>query len=202
MLYLIRHGQAEGNAEQRIMGQSDRPLTALGRQTAGLLAQWLAGRGVQLSTVFTSDLRRAAETAAAVAAACGAQPLQVRPDLRELGRGLLEGRTFTEAATMRLQPEVTASFEPETAIAARIRRIGSELRARAATGDVAAVAHGGSLDRLLRFYLEMGSRPGVGPRFRLDNTGVTILRFGSRGTEVICVNALYHLGTEGPALRG
>lgn len=200
MLYLIRHGQSEGNAQSRIMGQMDLPLTARGRQEALALARWLSGRGASFARVYASDLVRAAATAAPVAAACGGRSVLIRPDLRELGRGALEGRTLAEAAELRRLPGIIEGFEPEDAVAGRIARIGAELRAAAIEADVAAVAHGGSIGRLLQFYLGLPAGRSDGPRFRLDNTGVTILRFPHGSTEVVCVNALYHLGTDAPPL--
>lgn len=198
MLYLIRHAQAAGNAEGRVMGQLDQPLTDLGRRQAEALAAWFAAQGTDPLPVYASDLQRAVETAAPLAAARGGLPLRLRPDLRELGRGVLQGRTLEEAAEMRSLPGVLESFEAEAEVAERIRRAGSELRAAALEGDVAAVAHGGSIGRLLRFYLGFPSGQADGPRFRLDNTGLTALDFGRGGTEVLCVNSLCHV----PPTRG
>ena len=197
MLYLIRHGQAEGNAQRRIMGQLDQPLTALGRSQAEALARWFSERDSGPLQVYASDLARAVETAAPLAAARGGRPLRLRPDLRELGRGVLEGRTLEEAAEMRGLPGVPESFEPEPEVARRIGRVGSELRAASLEGEVAAVAHGGSIGRLLRLYLGLPVGQGDGPRFRLENTGLTILDFGRGATEILCVNALCHLAAAG-----
>lgn len=204
MLYLIRHAEAEGNALGQIMGQRDLPLTERGRRQAAALAGALRARGLTLTAVYASDLRRTMETAQPLAEACGAPAPLPRPGLRELGRGVLEGRGHVEAAELRRLPGVVESFEPEEAIVARIALIGAELRRAAAAADVAAVAHGGSLGRLLRLYLGLPVRiptgptlPGqAGPRFRLDNTGVTALAFAGGEVTVLFTNALDHL--QGP----
>lgn len=202
MLYLIRHGEALGNAQGRIMGQTDLPLTARGRQQAEALARWFTTCAVRFAAVYSSDLERARDTAEILAAACAAaSAVLVRTGLRELGRGALEGRTFAEAAALRALPETMAGFEPEAAATARILRVGAELRIAALEHDVAAVAHGGSLARLLAFYLGLPApRPGVGtgmgsPRLVLDNTGVTVVGFEPGGSVALHrFNGLCHLG--------
>jgi broad specificity phosphatase PhoE len=193
-LYLVRHGESEGNAARRVMGQIDLPLTETGRAQAAALGAWLARGGLDLRAVYTSDLCRATGTAAAIAAACGDIPIHVRPDLRELGRGALEGRTLAEAEELRRDPAVLQSFEPDAAVAVRMRRAGNELREAALSAPVAAVAHGGSISRLLRFWLGAGGVPGAGDgTFLVSNTGLTVIQFGRGRPEVLCVNARYHL---------
>lgn len=198
MLYLIRHGEAEGNAQGRIMGQRDWPLTATGRAQAAALGRWLAAGGTALAAVYGSDLQRAAETAAILVDACGGGPVRLRPDLRELGRGELEGRTYAEAAELRRSPEVALGLEPDAAVAARLHRAAAELRAAALEAPVAAVAHGGSISRLLSLFLGLGAAGGpAAPGFALDNTAVSVLDFTAGRTQVLCLNAVCHLA---PAL--
>jgi 2,3-bisphosphoglycerate-dependent phosphoglycerate mutase len=90
-LYLVRHGESGWNRAQLIQGQSpDAPgLTPAGRAHAAAVAGQLAGSGAVL--VLSSDLRRAAETAAPIAARLGA-PVRLEPRLRERALGAAEGR--------------------------------------------------------------------------------------------------------------
>jgi probable phosphoglycerate mutase len=62
-IVLVRHGQSTWNAEGRLQGQADPPLSRLGRREAVALRGALAGF---TGRVLTSDLRRARETAAAL----------------------------------------------------------------------------------------------------------------------------------------
>ena len=96
LLLLARHGQTNDNLEPiRVQGFTDTPLNEVGRAQAHELAERLAGETV--GSLWTSDLSRAAETAAIVGARIGREP---RPDarLREGNRGDWEGRLFVDIA--------------------------------------------------------------------------------------------------------
>ncbi len=64
MLLLLRHGEAVGNAEGRLLGRLDSPLTDRGRTQAARLATLLDRKSV--SRVITSPLARARGTAEAL----------------------------------------------------------------------------------------------------------------------------------------
>ncbi len=92
-ILLARHGESDWNAEQRWQGHADRPLTGLGRAQAAELAARLDG--IPLAAIYTSDLRRARETAAAVASRRGLE-LRIRRELREVDCGSWSGRCHAE----------------------------------------------------------------------------------------------------------
>jgi probable phosphoglycerate mutase len=88
-IHLVRHGQSQWNVEHRIQGQ--RPhieLTELGRAQAERAAQTLSDSGAR--RVLSSDLVRAVQTAAPIAAALGVE-VELVPALRERGMGAVEG---------------------------------------------------------------------------------------------------------------
>ena len=60
-VYIVRHGEAEGNAEGRIIGQSDHSLTERGERDAEILGERL--RSVKFDKIYSSDLKRARDTA-------------------------------------------------------------------------------------------------------------------------------------------
>lgn len=93
-LLLARHGESDWNRARRWQGHADRPLTERGRAQAAELAARLAE--IPLDAVYSSDLRRARETAAAVAQTHGIEVDEV-PDLREVDVGSWEGLTRDEA---------------------------------------------------------------------------------------------------------
>jgi len=90
-MFLVRHGESEWNRRGLIQGQSMAApgLSATGVADSVAAAGRLAGSGVQL--VVASDLRRATETAALIAAEL-VVPLRAEPRLRERNLGTIEGR--------------------------------------------------------------------------------------------------------------
>src|SRR5215210_2743191 len=153
MLLLLRHGQSTWNAEGRWQGQSDPPLSDLGREQAEEAAGKLAEVGV--TALVTSDLIRARETGEILAHALGLAAPAEDPDLREYDVGDWEGLT---------RPEIEAGWPDQLAAwregrllatpggetrSAFLERIMAGLRRAAAAaelGDVAVVVtHGGAI---------------------------------------------------------
>ena len=60
---LVRHGQSTANVAKIIAGHNAAPLTDLGRSQAKSLGKKLLEMGVKFDAVYSSDLRRASETA-------------------------------------------------------------------------------------------------------------------------------------------
>jgi alpha-ribazole phosphatase len=90
-LFLIRH--AETDLAGRFCGHSDPELNERGRQQLAGLVNKLSAHNIR--RVYTSDLRRAQQTAEAIARCFGAG-LHVRPGLREIHFGLWEGLSWNE----------------------------------------------------------------------------------------------------------
>src|SRR5690242_19637486 len=84
-LVLWRHGQTEWNMQGRFQGQTDIPLDEIGQQQAERAARLLAA--LQPSAIFSSDLIRAAATAAPLARLTGLT-VTLDKDLRERYGGL------------------------------------------------------------------------------------------------------------------
>src|SRR6266536_1427116 len=93
-ILLARHGETDWNHEERWQGHSDRPLNATGHRQAQALARRLAVEG--LAALYTSDLVRARETAAAVERVTGLAAV-IDPELREVDVGDLTGLGRAEA---------------------------------------------------------------------------------------------------------
>ena len=93
---LARHGQTNDNLEPlRFQGFRDTPLNDTGREQAHALADRVAAQEEPIRALWTSDLRRAHETAEIVGARIGLEP-RLDPRLREANRGRWEGYTFEE----------------------------------------------------------------------------------------------------------
>ncbi len=97
-LLVIRHGESTGNAERRLQGRLDFPLSERGRAQAATLAEWLRARGFHWETAYVSPLLRARETAEIITSALGRPSATVLPELVELDPGRISGLGITELA--------------------------------------------------------------------------------------------------------
>jgi broad specificity phosphatase PhoE len=92
-LILIRHGETNWNLTQKCQGFSDIELNQNGRRQIKELAQSL--KSEEISAVYSSDLRRAKDTAVQIAKFHNLS-INVDPDLREMNQGKFEGLSFIE----------------------------------------------------------------------------------------------------------
>jgi probable phosphoglycerate mutase len=104
---LWRHGQTAWNVENRFQGHTDVPLTETGQAQAERAARLLAA--LKPDKIYSSDLTRAASTAAALARITGL-PVTPDKDLRERGGGSWEG--LTNAEIRGRFPEQIVSWDP------------------------------------------------------------------------------------------
>ncbi len=194
--YCVRHGQTEYNAEGRIQGQSDAPLSQLGVQQAAAVAAALAA--LPIEALYASPLQRAIETARPVATAL---KLPIRTDRRlmELNAGIFEDQLREE---MRVAyPEVMACWmhgdldyaipggESRRQLAARGV---AAFRAMHAAGHqrVAVVSHGGLLTATLKTLLPQP--PQLDP-FSLANGSITEIDFTPERCILLALNRTEHL---------
>lgn len=105
-LILIRHGETDWNVEGRYQGQADPPLNARGFDQAQELAQRLVGACIDV--LYTSPLRRAADTAKVIAQQLHI-PLQTEPRLMEIHQGDWQTRLRSDIET--LYPDLFRRWE-------------------------------------------------------------------------------------------
>jgi probable phosphoglycerate mutase len=94
-ILLVRHCQSQANADGRIEGKGDSPLSELGRQQAEAVAAFVAAQGLGDVTLISSSQARAIATAASIAAACGWTSSQDHR-IREGELGWMEDLAYTE----------------------------------------------------------------------------------------------------------
>ena len=139
-LLLVRHGETDWNADGRLQGHTDRPLSEYGRRQARELAGELEGE--ELEAIYSSDLARARETAEIVGERLGL-PVVLDPDLREKDWGTWEGLTAVERDRVEFVGEQTEAHQER--ILGALRRISER---HPGDGRVLVVTHGGSMRRV------------------------------------------------------
>jgi broad specificity phosphatase PhoE len=139
-LLLVRHGETDWNAEGRLQGHTDQPLSDYGRRQA----QQLAGEreDEELEAIYSSDLARARETAEIVGERLGL-PVVLDPDLREKDWGTWEGLNAVERDRVEFVGETTEAHQERMLRA--LRRIAER---HPGDGRVLVVTHGGSMRRV------------------------------------------------------
>ncbi len=186
-VYLARHGESDWNVERRWQGHADRPLTDRGREQAQALAARLAG--VELDAIYASDLRRAWETAEAVAVPRGLEVVR-RPELREVDVGSWSGFTRDECADrfpdafLRWQEGGSGWDDGESYedMGVRIVTAVQRLAAEHPDGSILVVSHGGPIRAVhahaLGVDIATHRRTGpVEPNARLSSVSVEDGRF-------------------------
>lgn len=195
---MIRHAETAWNAEGRVQGQTDVPLSAAGEAQALALAAALAGE--RFAALYASDLTRVRQTAAPAARVLG---LEVRLDagLRERHYGKFETLTYAEARE--LHPGDYRRFrnkEPEYDFGSGESLLGFNARAIACVGAIAArhpgeavlvFTHGGVLEMVHRYARGTGLSS---PRdFEIPNAVINWVEVGAAGWNVLAWAERSHL---------
>jgi len=174
-LILVRHGESTWNAEERLQGQLDPPLSERGREQARALAGLVDG--VPAERTICSDLGRARQTAELM----GLAPARFDPRWREIDVGSWGGKTAAEIdaqgsalTNWRGGSRVADDGETWDAFAARVSGAVDELVA--AGGPWLVVSHGGCIRVTVAHVtgadrLHLGSPP---------NASLTVFELGER----------------------
>lgn len=210
VLILVRHGETTFNADGRIQGHLDVPLSEVGRLQAARLGHRLAASWRERPPLipspavaaYSSDLVRAfttAEVALSFVEPSHRPPLVRTPLLRERSFGAWQGLTAEEIRVRRAAGET----EPPGGESERDvwERMGAALgliaeEQAAMTSDdpvvVLVFGHGGSLRALVA--QAVGAGIDSVRAFRLDNVGLSVVRFTPVGRgSVERVNDTAHL---------
>jgi broad specificity phosphatase PhoE len=165
-LLLARHGETDWNRELRIQGHADPPLNDLGRRQAHELAERLAA--LELDALYSSDLRRARETAEIVATAHGLD-VRLDPALREFDTGNWTGLTRDEILA-RFPGVERHDGETREQLSERVLAALRKIVAAHPGEQVLVVSHGGSLRAVWH-------HAGGAPTERLENCAVFRIAF-------------------------
>lgn len=150
VLYIVRHGESMGNLSRHLQGRTDAPLSPHGEEQAALVAQRL--KREPITAVYASPLKRARQTAEAIAALHGL-PVVTDDRLMEINLGEMEDKEIDWLHET--YPENMAYFDTEPEkyvprpggesfpdVVARISPAADEIAARHPGETVAIVSHG------------------------------------------------------------
>ncbi|MDZ7616510.1 MAG: histidine phosphatase family protein [Patescibacteria group bacterium] len=196
LLYFIRHGESAHNAEGRIQGHSDVPLSELGRRQSAAVAAALAD--MPIDALYASPLRRALETAQPIADRIGL-PIVTDPRLKEINAGVFQNRRRSELPE--LHPEeyqCWLSGDPDFTIPqgesrrALMARGNDALHAIRDAGPAHAVvvSHGGLISAVLKVLLDI---PAHRHPFRLENGSISRIDWTDGRVKLLSLNETHHL---------
>jgi probable phosphoglycerate mutase len=158
-LCLIRHGETNWNTERRLQGHTDIPLNEKGVLQARQMAQAIKNSKLLFDVLYTSDLKRAADTANAIVELFGVEA-RVDSALRERHFGALQGLTIQEAPLLQpviWQAHITRDLEHDLEggesiqqFALRVHTTLDKIQEQHSGKTILLVSHGGTLDMMYR----------------------------------------------------
>lgn len=163
-IHLVRHGETDYNKERRMQGWIDIPLNQTGHQQAHESSAQL--QDTQVDAIYSSDLRRAVETAQHFASAVGAE-IKKTKELRERDMGIFAGwawereqdpekdKLWQEFTRARDQEDLEWNKHQGESIGDMNKRIDAlfrKLHLDHREQTVMLVTHGGTINRILEYY--------------------------------------------------
>jgi 2,3-bisphosphoglycerate-dependent phosphoglycerate mutase len=199
-IVLVRHGQTDWNLQLRFQGHINTPLNAAGLVQASALAERLESWPIQ--AVYSSDLDRAAQTAAPLAQRLGLE-LVIDPRLRERSGGVFEGLTNEEMLAryadewqeLQLAGSAPPGGESNAQMTKRVLDSFNGIVSQHQGQMVAIVTHGGVI-RIILLHL-LGIRQEHHRRIDVSgNTGTSIVEIDEHGPRLLSLNDTRHLADD------
>ena len=191
-IYLIRHAEAQGNAESFFQGNLDTMLTEKGLQQLDFLAERL--KDIPFTRIYTSPFQRTVLTAEAVNR-FHSLPLTPEYDLRELNGGDWEGRHWSDFPSFFPSEYRAWHNEPwdfcapngdaMTEVWLRMAQTLTRIAAESCGKTVAVVSHGCALRNFL-CYVEFGDIKRLSDVGWSDNTAVSCVTYDSETGWELC----------------
>ncbi|SRR5579875_92019 len=197
MLLLIRHGESTANAAGLLVGRADAPLTAAGRRQAAALGSILGSGSVPVTTLISSPLRRALDTAQSLGLGV---PVTIDHRWVEVDYGEEDLRPLDQIGTaLRRHWQSGSSFRPaggETLheVGERVRAACAELfardgeGARRAHGAVAVVSHVSPIKAAVAWAL--GADDDLAWRLHLATGSLTVIGWSEEHPVLETFNAV------------
>lgn len=179
-LYLIRHGETEWNIQNRYQGNTDIPLSFVGKMQAQAIANRM--KNFEIDAIYSSDLSRAYDTAQYIAKEKNID-VQIIPQLKEINFGEWEGFTISELEKIYGDDYKRFFLEPHKypfpgegtmeAVQMRIKKALDRITSYNENSKIMIVSHGGILKVLIMSLLNIDLS--FYKSFWLGNTSLSII---------------------------
>ena len=203
-IFLLRHGETEGNERQIFRGRWDLPLNAAGRRQAALAGEAL--KSISFSSVFASPLLRARETAAEVAP--DSTEIAVEESLIDIDYG--DWTRMQAEAVAHAYPRQYRRWHHEPGnvifpggerladVRARIEGFLNGLDARAPDQNILVVSH--RVPIKVALCVSLGLADSAFWKITVDTASISIISLHEGSTSLISSNETGHLQTFGNKL--
>jgi len=197
-LYLIRHGQTGDNYSQRFCGWTDAPLNELGKSQAQSLTS--AFEDIEIDIIYTSDLKRAKETASYIKKGKGFFVKEL-DSLRELNFGVAEGLIVEEIKEK--HPQVYEDMEKDYIGAKfpegesledmhnRVSQAIDDILVKHDGQSIALVAHSGVIRSIISHLITGDIKHHWS--FKIDNCSITVIEKDKNFAFLTKLNDTWHL---------
>ena len=199
-IFIVRHGQTDGNSARKYFGITDIELNEEGLIQAGLISKRLERENI--CRIYGSNLKRAFKTAEIIA-----KPHKInvesKKDLMEINFGDWEGLSFQEI--QKSYPHEFSKWqnnimdftiphgESVLELKKRVETAFSEILNSARENNVAIVTHGGPIRVILSRILSPNALETVFWKIRQDNASLNIIENIDNTQIISLVNDTSHL---------
>lgn len=198
-LFIVRHGETMWNLEGRTQGHGNSELTDLGKRQARALGKKLRKKGINL--IYSSDLKRANDTAKIIGHTLGIEEVHVDEGLKEMCFGEWEGKTIDHIKENYEEVYKLWRSNPDKAllpggekledVQERLMDSLKNINESHEDKNILIVSHGISVKIILLTLLNSSLANLYG--IRQDNTALNIVEMRSYGPVVCSMNDISHL---------
>ncbi len=197
-VYILRHGETEGNEKKIFRGRWDLPLSSRGVRQVELAGEALAGVG--FSQIFTSPLARARQTAAAAVRFTDGPDARVEESLVDIDYGVWTRRADDDIARnsaelhrlWRNAPGKVRFPGGESLADVRLRVVPLLESFTGTEGNVLLVSHRVPIKVML--CQALGLDDSAFWRLKVDTASVSVIELGPGGVRLLLMNDTSHLG--------
>ncbi|KKM79662.1 hypothetical protein LCGC14_1347660 [marine sediment metagenome] len=182
-IYLLRHGQTEGNVHGIIQGQNDSPLTQEGIDATKSRAEKL--KGIIFDAIFCSDIERARKSLEILLKGLDINiNVNYSAEIRELDFGRLTGKKIDDVKDIVLYHKShTWKFYPDgesgDSLSKRVINFVETVLDKYKGKTLLFMTHYGVIETILKHYVEK-----LDDRLNVNNYDIAVFCYNSKGVKL------------------